>query len=189
MLLFPITLEDERWAEEVYPSYILVLNRWFAHLSDKGGAPYINHLLHVASRQHSWARKIIALCHDSLEDILTAEQEFIDSGMPPSIHTRIQLLTRNYAASHAEGEAAQALRQSYDDYIKAIAEDFICLEIKLDDLEHNMQVHRLPQFGSEEISLLKRYHKAYIYLKGQYEHSRSAHYSRLAGTVRTGTDQ
>lgn len=189
MLLFDLTLEDEQWAERSYPSYVLTMARWFEHLTDKGGAPYINHLHHVASRQHSFARKIIALCHDSIEDIFTAEQEFIDSGMPISILSRIQLLTRNYAAIHAEGAEVDVLRQSYGDYIKAIAEDFICLEIKLDDLEHNMQAHRLPQLGLEELSLLRRYHKAYTYLKEQYESARSSHYARLAGVVHPGVDQ
>ncbi len=184
MLLFPITSEDDRWAERVYPSYVLNVTQWYIDRTDKGGRPYIEHPDRLASKQTTWARKIIALCHDCLEDIMTSEQQFIDSGMPISILSRIQRLTRNYEALHWEGGDEGRPTQTYQEYIQQVAQDLVCLEIKLDDLEHNMEVHRLPTFGDAEISLLKRYHRAYQYLKGQYHDARLAYYTRLAESPR-----
>lgn len=159
MLLFPITPEDHAWAERTYPSLCLYLGRVFQHESDKGGAPYFNHLLTVANAQHDWARKVIALCHDLLEFNPNAGQNLIDSGMPESILSRVRLLTRDP-------------KDTYMEYIELVSHDYVATEIKFADLKHNMQVDRFAEFGDREISLLKRYHKALTFLREVYPNVR-----------------
>ena len=55
--------------------------------------------------------------------------------------------------------------ESYMDYIKRIGEDNICRIVKMCDLKDNMDITRLDKLKNEDFNRLKKYHKAYKYLK------------------------
>ena len=55
--------------------------------------------------------------------------------------------------------------ESYMDYIKRIGEDNICRIVKMCDLKDNMDITRLEKITDKDFDRLKKYHKAYKYLK------------------------
>ena len=55
--------------------------------------------------------------------------------------------------------------ESYDDFIKRLAPNPIAREVKIADLEDNMDVRRLKELGATDTQRLNRYIKAWNYLK------------------------
>ena len=146
----------------------------FADKVDKGGHPYINHLYSVASKiEHlgsiktDWFRYdhsslcifyhkayIVALLHDILEDTDTTEQDLRDSGYDDEIIEAVKSLTRK------NGE-------NYFDFIIRASKNDIGKLVKKYDLEDNMDIRRLSEFGEYEMQRLKKYWYSWMYLKGE----------------------
>lgn len=147
-----ITPEDEVWAGAHLDQIESLMIEVFFGKQDRAGAPYVFHLMRVATKQTTKVRKVLALLHDLFEDTDKEEQCLRDCGVPESIIARVSLLTRRP-------------EQSYEDYINQILTDLDCTYVKQGDLEDNMQVHRLPEFGRSEFQLMKRYHMAYQMIK------------------------
>jgi (p)ppGpp synthase/HD superfamily hydrolase len=121
---------------------------------DKGGEPYIMHLLYVMSKQTTDIRKILALLHDLPED--KGEQWFdklLEMGFYQPIVSKLRILTR------LNNEDYQ------NDYIKRIALDPDCKAVKIADLEHNTKVSRLKGLRKKDFDRLEKYCVAYQYLK------------------------
>lgn len=117
---------------EIYEYVLEKVIKVFKDKVDKGGNPYINHLLFVSEKQKNIDAKIIGLLHDILEDTDTTEQELKLWGIPESIIKEIKLLTR------VQG-------QNYKEYIAKIKTEgsLDVLSVKLADLEHNMDISRV----------------------------------------------
>lgn len=111
---------------------------------DKGGKPYIFHPIHVAMAVKGRNEKIVALLHDVLEDsdFKIGKMDFLSQEQKEAL-----LLLTN------EG--------SYFDYIDKVKKNSIAREVKLKDLEHNMNVRRLKKVQAEDIKRLEKYRKAY----------------------------
>ena len=130
---------------------------------DKGGNPYFLHPFRVSQEtknyftwRHTDFDKFIAECvallHDVIEDTDITADDLVQKGFEHAIVNRVVLMTRS------EGE-------SYMDYIKRIGEDNICRIVKMCDLKDNMDITRLDKLNNEDFDRLKKYHKAYKYLK------------------------
>jgi len=122
---------------------------------DKGGEPYAGHLCRVADRflLEDDVLYEAALGHDILEDHPEYTKELLlDMGFDCRVIELIVILTRKPD-------------EIYFDYVKRVSLDEDTIKIKLSDLEDNMDITRLSEFGDKEFSLLKRYHKAYSFLK------------------------
>jgi len=55
--------------------------------------------------------------------------------------------------------------ENYSDYIKRIKQDDVCTRIKTRDLEDNMNITRLNELTKEDFERLKKYLRAYNFLK------------------------
>ena len=97
---------------------------------DKSGAPYINHPLHVAESMTNEAETIAALLHDVVEDTPFTCEDLLNEGFDPAAVEAVRLLTKSDDVS-------------YDDYICAIRENPIARRVKIEDLQHNMDLSRL----------------------------------------------
>lgn len=123
---------------------------------DKGGKPYIMHLLYVMHKvKHLGETAMIcAIFHDLIED---KEEEGYDydylynQGFSNEIIVILQLLTHRPDTS-------------YMDYIKALSVHPIAKAIKKADLEHNSKVSRLKGLRKKDFDRLEKYCIAYQYL-------------------------
>lgn len=139
---------------------------------DKNGKPYILHPLRVMFKMDSMYDMIAAVMHDVIEDssdILCSKypiQSTIESlpyravetlkciGFDLDIIITIALLSKNmiYPYSH----------QSYVDRIK---KDRSAINIKIADLEDNMDFRRLPSQEIKDWDRVKKYYKLWLELK------------------------
>ena len=126
---------------------------YFKERVDKGGLPYIYHLVDVASEFQEESHVCVALLHDLLEDTEynpdALEVEFGDT-----ITNAIKALTRKAGTT-------------YKDYIEQVCTNEIACRVKLADLESNKNKARILAPGEpydpaviEYESLLGRYDKA-----------------------------
>lgn len=121
---------------------------------DKAGKPYIFHLVEVAMNVPAYCPNgtYTGLLHDILEDTDTTPQELLDFGIDPEVVETVIVLTRKN-------------NESYMDYIKRVAENFLARNVKMTDLKHNMQIDRIPNPTETDYKRLEKYKKAYDYLK------------------------
>lgn len=120
--------------------------------TDKAGAPYIFHPIRVANRCSNNDERIVALLHDTIEDTDITPEYLLSEGFPRSIVDAIISVTRN-------------AEESYEDFVKRSRLNPIGRQVKLHDLEDNMDITRLNELTEKDITRLNKYLKAYKYLK------------------------
>ena len=125
-----------------------------AHLYqvDKAGVPYIFHPIRVSNRCSTDDERIVALLHDTIEDTEVTAEYLLMEGFPRNIVDAILSVTRN------EDE-------NYEDFIKRSRLNPIGRQVKLHDLEDNMDITRLNELREKDLYRLNKYIKAYKYLK------------------------
>nr|DAF06821.1 MAG TPA: Guanosine polyphosphate pyrophosphohydrolases/synthetase [Caudoviricetes sp.] len=122
------------------------------HQVDKGGMPYILHPIRVANKCKTNEERMVALLHDTIEDTEVTEAYLLSEGFPRNIVNAILSVTRNK-------------NESYEDFIKRSRLNPIGRQVKLHDLEDNMDITRLNELTEKDICRLNKYLKAYKYLK------------------------
>lgn len=119
---------------------------------DKAGVPYIFHPIHVSNRCSTDEERITALLHDTIEDTEVTAEYLLMEGFPRNIVDAILSVTRNE-------------NESYEDFIRRSRLNPIGRQVKLHDLEDNMDITRLNELTEKDICRLNKYLKAYRYLK------------------------
>lgn len=131
---------------------------------DKGGSPYINHCLHVMHQvKHLGVQaQIAAVFHDLLEDHpeLWSAQKLIDEGFDPRTIEIVVLMT------HLKGVP-------YMEYVRKLSVSIIGIAIKMADLRHNSDIHRMKPadiledgtIAPKAAARLAKYYVAYAYLR------------------------
>lgn len=127
---------------------------------DKAGAPYIMHPLRIMMKMNSEAAKIVAVLHDVVEDSRTK---------PPADRWPLERL-------RAEGFTVEVLEaldgvtdrkeqgENYEDFVKRAAANPISRQVKIADLEDNMNMLRLDKVGPKQLERLQRYHRSWQFL-------------------------
>ena len=119
---------------------------------DKAGKAYFGHVVRVAKRCETLPAQIVALLHDVIEDTDVTPEMMEEMEFSEFIIKGVVCLT------HREGE-------SYEDYVRRAARNPIAREVKMADLEDNMELKRLPEVSDEDLRRLKKYREAWNYLK------------------------
>ena len=119
--------------------------------TDKAGNPYILHPLHVMENVNSKEGKIVAILHDIIEDTDITEDYLLKIGLSKRIVDAVVALTRSEDID-------------YQEYIKNLSSNPLAKEVKLADLEHNMDLKRLPTLEEKELERNRKYQIAYHYL-------------------------
>ena len=151
-MLSTISIDDEELCREYFGMFINFALEIHATQRDRGGRPYSEHLFYVAQRQPTFAGKVLGLLHDSIEDDKTTRHRLVEIGCPESVIARVELLDRRGIAD-------------YTQYIQLLGQDEVARLVKLADLEHNMQPHRLPVLRVKDLARIQKYHQAYLQLK------------------------
>lgn len=129
----------------------------FEYDYDKGGVPYIMHLLYVMHKVKHLGEvaMICAILHDLIEDKADdgyTSEYLRNQGFSEEVILILQLLTHRKSTE-------------YMDYIKALSTHPIARAIKIADLEHNTKVSRLKGLRKKDFDRLEKYSIAYQYLK------------------------
>jgi (p)ppGpp synthase/HD superfamily hydrolase len=121
---------------------------------DKVGSPYILHPLRVMFRCRTPEAMMAAVLHDVVEDTPVTLDQLRLLGYPGEVIDAVACLTKR------DGE-------SYEDFVARVQTNPIATEVKIADLEDNMDVRRLTEVGPKEAERLARYRLAYRELTGR----------------------
>jgi len=121
--------------------------------TDKSGEIYILHPIHLASHFEDEDTRCAAVLHDSIEDGKSTPKYLALYGMNQKVIDMVVALTRKPGTS-------------YWDYIKTIKHHAYpeVKQIKIKDLEHNMNILRIAkvrEVTKQDLSLLHKYTKAW----------------------------
>ncbi len=118
-----------------------------AQQRDKAGAPYILHPLRLMLRGQTLEAQIVAVLHDVVEDSDWTVERLAAAGFSARVVAAIAALTRNPA-------------ETYEQFIDRVLLNPLATQVKLYDLEDNMNVLRLSQLTEKDWTRLQRYHQA-----------------------------
>lgn len=138
--------------------YNLVI-REFDGITDKGGNPYIDHLVSVASRVDTIEEKVTALLHDIKEDRDYTSDMLRAKGVSENIIEAVDILTRRRT-------------ETYMEYINRVVStnNLIAIRVKKSDLEDNMDLGRIDKCTEEDHRrVFKRYIPAYTLIVNRLE--------------------
>lgn len=135
--------------ESLYKKAVMIAQEAHKGQRDKGGTPYIEHPLYVASQVETLELKMVAVLHDTLEDSPLTTADLIAAGLPESVVEAIQVLT------HEDGN-----EEAYLDYIRRVAENAMAATVKKEDLKHNMDMSRIPDPTEKDRKRRTKYEKA-----------------------------
>jgi (p)ppGpp synthase/HD superfamily hydrolase len=114
--------------------------------SDKSGAPYILHPLRMMTRMKTVQAMMTAVLHDVVEDTATSLADLRLEGFPEPVVAAVDALSRR------DGE-------SYEDFTTRAGALPLARQVKIADLEDNMNLLRLGKAGLSEkdVERLNRY--------------------------------
>ena len=119
---------------------------------DKAGMPYFGHIARVSNACKTGPAKVVALLHDIIEDTDVTSEQLEEAGMSEFVIKAVLCLTRK------NGEP-------YEDFILRAAKNPIAREVKIADLEDNMDVRRLKNVTEDDFKRMDKYLNAWKYLK------------------------
>lgn len=118
---------------------------------DKGGFPYIIHLMSVYSSVYTENQKVIALLHDTIEDKGISKEDLLDIGFPINIVDDVVILSRIKPLEYVD---------YIDRIVKYGSKDAIM--VKLADLKNNMDLTRIKKPTLKDYERVeKRYAPSY----------------------------
>lgn len=118
---------------------------------DKAGKAYFLHPLRVAMACATDEQRIVAMLHDTIEDTDVTPEGLLEYGFPQEIVDAVLSVTRQ------DGE-------TYEQFVERCALNPIGRQVKLRDLEDNMNLLRLDSVNEKSIDRLNRYIKAHRFL-------------------------
>ena len=132
---------------------ILIASKAFEGKYDKGDVPYIMHCLHVMREvEHLGVEAQIAgVLHDLIEDTRWNAKMLLDEGFKEETVSLILLLTHG--------------NESYKDYIMRLSLSPVARSIKMADIRHNSDVHRMKGLEEKDFGRIKKYHESYAFLR------------------------
>jgi guanosine-3',5'-bis(diphosphate) 3'-pyrophosphohydrolase len=118
---------------------------------DKGGNPYILHVLKVMDNLHTNDEELqcIAVGHDLIEDTKITAKEMLRHGISPRVVTAIEILTKKKG-------------QTDDEYLNAVLSSVDCMRVKKADLQHNSDIRRLKGVRPKDITRIIKYHDMWL---------------------------
>lgn len=136
---------------ELYDHALRIAIRAHEGQQDKSGREYVMHPIRVAERCKDTRAKIVALLHDTIEDTDVTIEYLRKEGFPEEIIDAVLSVTKQ------EGE-------NYEDFVRRAAKNAIGKEVKIADLEDNMDIRRLIEIKEEDVARLRKYLSAWQYL-------------------------
>ena len=111
---------------------------------DKGGAPYILHPIRVMLSVATTEEQIVAILHDTVEDTPVTFEQLSEAGFSAEIISAVEALTKLPGESRVEA-ARRAVKHP------------IARQVKLADVEDNMDMSRIPNPTDKDHARLDEY--------------------------------
>ena len=134
-----------------------ICQRAHAGQTDRGGRPYEEHPITVASMCTLEEERIVAYLHDVIEDTSVTAEDLEAEGMPDWVIDCVMRLSKDRSDP----------AYSYRTYLERIKEEPIARAVKIADLTHNFDPTRLTHIGPEEQKLYRKYQQSLAFLKGE----------------------
>ncbi len=127
----------------------MIANIFFKDKRDKGGYPYLGHLQYVSNGFDDTNHKVVGLLHDVIEDTVVSKTILKELGFPDNIINAIDILTRK--------------TEDYSSYIDSIvnSNNLLAIDVKMKDLEHNMDITRISNPTEEDRKRIEKYKKSF----------------------------
>jgi len=123
---------------------------------DKAGAPYILHPLRLMMRMTSIPAMIVAVLHDVVEDSDPADkwtmERLREAGFSDEILKAIDGVTSR------DGE-------SYDQFIDRASSNSLARQVKVSDLEDNLNTLRIKDLRPKDLERIEKYHRSWQKLR------------------------
>lgn len=123
---------------------------------DKFGNPYILHPLRVMFAMKTNDEKIVGVLHDVIEDTKYTFEDLRNQGFSDKILKALDCITNRHL-------------ESYDDFIERIKTNRIAVNVKIADMEDNMDIRRLKKINEKDTERLNKYIHYYRILKEALE--------------------
>lgn len=126
---------------------IIIATKAHSGQVDKAGESYVLHPLRVMMRLKTEEEKIVGVLHDVIEDTDITYEDLIKDGFSENIIEAIKGVTK------IEGE-------SYMDFVRRTKTNPISRNVKLSDLEDNMNIDRILNPTAKDFERIEKYKKA-----------------------------
>jgi hypothetical protein len=136
--------------QELYGKALELCTEKHAGQVDKAGKPYLGHIARVAGEFYD-EKAIVALLHDIVEDTDVTPGELLQKGFSKEIVDAVVAITKKE-------------NESYESFIERVGKNKMAREVKIADLEDNMNIRRLPRISEEDMVRLNNYLVAWRYL-------------------------
>lgn len=125
---------------------------------DKGGKPYILHVLKVMHYTKSEDLEVlqIAVLHDAVEDTDVTYADLRSMGFSERVIAGIRALTKIKGQTH-------------DEYLAGILANRDAIVVKMADLRHNSDIRRLKGVTEKDVKRVVKYHNMWVMLKDALE--------------------
>ncbi|MFC7177900.1 HD domain-containing protein [Halosegnis marinus] len=118
----------------------------YAGQTDKAGMTYIRHPLRVMEAVETERERVVAVLHDVVEDANYTLDE-IETAFDAEIREAVDALTKR------DGE-------SYQEFIARTATNSLARQVKIADIEDNMDLTRLAELDQAVLDKQAEYHQA-----------------------------
>ena len=120
--------------------------------TDKAGAAYILHPLRMMMQMKSEGAMMVAVLHDVVEDSDDWTFEKLrEQGFSEEVLTALDCVTKRAG-------------ESYEQFIERAQTNPIAREVKIADLEDNMNIRRIGELRPKDLERLEKYHKSWLLL-------------------------
>jgi len=113
---------------------------------DKAGMPYVLHPLRLMFKMESNNEKIAALLHDVVEDSDWTLDDLKKEGFNSDVIEAVSLLTRDE-------------KDSYDEFIQKAVSNPISKNVKIADINDNLDLNRIDKISDKDYIRIKKYHR------------------------------
>jgi (p)ppGpp synthase/HD superfamily hydrolase len=114
-------------------------------VKDKAGSLYLLHPLRMMMQMKSETAMMVAVLHDVVEDTGWTLERLRENGFSEEVIDAVDCVTNR------PGE-------SYEDFIKRVQTNPIAVEVKIADLEDNMNIRRINEVRPKDLKRLRKYH-------------------------------
>ena len=135
-----IEIEILKKTNNLYDKAYYIVRRIFLNKKDKGGNPYLSHLLYVSNNVPGRNAKVVGLLHDIIEDTIITSEDLLLINFPENIVDSVLIVTRKND-------------ESYDEFIERIikSKNKVALMVKKVDIENNMDLSRIENVSKKDI--------------------------------------
>jgi (p)ppGpp synthase/HD superfamily hydrolase len=121
---------------------------------DKADKPYILHPLRMMLKMRTEKEMMAAVLHDVVEDTRWTLDELREKGFPEEVLVAVECLTKR------DGE-------DYLAFVSRAKANPVARQVKIADIEDNMDVRRISNFTLEDAKRMVRYNKAWQLLTAE----------------------